>query len=634
VPKPVQRRTALRGGRLVRVAGAGQGRHHGIPTDAAQTAPDRTDCHEEGAMRGSRAFLRGTIHPRLLVAGAVAALLLGSVPASAADGGVKTSQRAMLTAVGAGVTVEALITVGETAGDEGYIFESIPDGISISTRGQGTVEVFVNHETSTVPFPYTPSAPTEANSQNDFDNAQLSRLILNQKSAGVQTGKLVIASNEDFQRFCSNFLATAAQGFDRELLFTNEESVDWVNRAGKAWPATIGADEARQSGVVVAHDIKTGRTRPIWGMGRHNHENSVAIPGFDDLVLLSGDDTFTNNPSQSQLYSYIAPSAGAVWNDQGGLWAFKSDDLARQKYEQFVPGDTTAVPGHFIEVPRLIATGRNPDGSEVMAADVPAADGGPFPLPPNDGTWQRDPNGIGIDGPQWVLEKWSQLNGVFNFIRVEDIAYDKRPGMSNVVYVVDSGRGTAPAVAPFSGPGISTNGRVWKMVLDPNDPTVVTGMSILIEGDDHPVKTIGEIHQPDNIESTANALYLTEDPGSSQQFNFTPAQLADPNRTEARLWQYRFDTGLATVAAKVDQSSDEGGTDVDAASKGNLGAWESSGVVDASAAFGPGAFLINVQAHTLWVAKAPGDDNVAPAGPDFTYKKEGGQLLLVRIPNG
>ena len=64
------------------------------------------------------------------------------------------------------------------------------------------------------------------------------------------------------------------------------------------------------------------------------------------------------------------------------------------------------------------------------------------------------------------------------------------------------------------------------------------------------------------------------------------------------------------------------------------GAWESSGIVDASAAFGRGAFLIDVQAHTLWIEKAPGDDNFGPNGgppdgqPDFTYKREGGQLAL------
>jgi hypothetical protein len=556
----------------------------------------------------------------------VIALVAGlAAPAAAASPGFKTSASAMLTPVGPGITVTPLITTGEGLGRGSYVFESIPDGIALSNRGRGNVEVYVNHETSTVPFPYTPAAPTEANSQNDFDNAQLSQLVLHQDGAGIMSARMVITTGENFQRFCSNYLATSAEGFSRDILFTNEESVDWVNRSGKAWPATIGADEARQSGLVVAHDIRNHKTQAIWGMGRHNHENAVAIPGFDDLVLLSGDDTFTNSPSQSQLFSYIAPDTDAVWNDQGSLWAFKSP--ARQRYEDFVPGDTTSVAGNFIEVPRIIAEGRNPDGTELMAADVPAAFGGPFPLPPNDGTWQRDPNGVGIDGPQWVLEHWSQVNGVFDFIRVEDIAYDKRPGMSNVVYVVDSGRGTAGSPQA----GRSTNGRVWKMVLDPSDPTIVTSLSILIEGDDNPVRTVNEIHQPDNMESTVNALYFTEDPGSQQQFPFGST---DPAATTARIWRYDLATGTMAIALKVDQGADEGPTDVDLAGPGNLGAWESSGIVDASAAFGPGAFLVTVQAHSLWVAKAPGDDNVGPDGPDFTFKKEGGQLLLVRIPNG
>jgi hypothetical protein len=585
-------------------------------------------------MRGSRAHLRGSIHPRLIVFGAIAVLLLGSVPVRAAGPGTKTSQDPMLTPVGAGITVEAIITVGETAGDDGYIFEAIPDGISIRNRGKDTVEVFVNHETSRVPFPYPlpPGVPTAANAQNDFDNAQLSRLILNKQSAGVQTGKLVITSDENYQRFCSNYLATAAEGFDRELLFTNEETPDWVNRTGNAWPTTIGAATAREAGVVVAFDPKTNKNRPIWGMGRHNHENSVPIPGFDELVLLSGDDTFTTTPSQSQLYSYSAPNADAIWNDEGTLRAFVSDG-AKKKYDDFTLNDPGSVAGHFETVPPLIASGRNPDGTDLMSADVPADldpnDPGAYVPPPNDGTWQRDPvTGNPVDGPQWVLEQWSRRHGVFAFVRVEDIAYDKRPEMSNVVYVVDSGRGSTGAVAN----GKSTNGRIWKMVLDPTDSTKVTSLSILIEGDDNEVKTPTEMHQPDNIESTANALYFTEDPGSSQQF---PAGSTDPAATTARVWQYRLDTGVNTVALKVDQSADEGPTDNDlATAPGNWGAWESSGIVDASAAFGSGAFLIDVQAHTLWVEKADGDDNFPPAGADFTNKREGGQLLLVRIPNG
>jgi hypothetical protein len=91
-------------------------------------------------------------------------------------------------------------------------------------------------------------------------------------------------------------------------------------------------------------------------------------------------------------------------------------------------------------------------------------------------------------------------------------------------------------------------------------------------------------------------------------------------------------SGTPQVVVKVDQSADGGTTDVDGRTAGNWGAWESSGIVDASAAFGPGAFLIDVQAATLWVEKAPGDDNNGDGQPDFTYKRAGGQLLLLRIP--
>ena len=96
---------------------------------------------------------------------------------------------------------------------------------------------------------------------------------------------------------------------------------------------------------------------------------------------------------------------------------------------------------------------------------------------------------------------------------------------------------------------------------------------------------------------------------------------------------YRFSTGALTRRGTVDQSADEGPTDVDAApAPADSGAWESSGIVDVSSVFGPDAFLIDVQAGTLWIEKAPGFDDVAPPGPDFTYKRDGGQLVLIRIP--
>ena len=48
-------------------------------------------------------------------------------------------------------SADAIISVGDTIG--GYTFESIPDGVSMFARGNGRADVYVNHETSTVPFP-------------------------------------------------------------------------------------------------------------------------------------------------------------------------------------------------------------------------------------------------------------------------------------------------------------------------------------------------------------------------------------------------------------------------------------------------------------------------------------------------
>ncbi len=544
----------------------------------------------------------------LLVAVAIGALGVTALAGAHHNPGFKTTQASMLDPVAPGWTAEPIITVGETLSN-GYRFESIPDGIALNKGRDGKVEAYVNHETSTVPFPFTPSTGVGF---NDFTDSLLSKLTLNRKTGGVLDGRYAIPDEANYQRFCSNFIVGREHGFDRPVVFTGEEAIDWVNRTGVSWPATVGADEARQAGVVVAYDVERREFHTIWGLGRYNHENSVAIPGYRKPVILSTDDTFVSNPVQSQLYSYIADDRRDVLRDRGDLWAFVSDNPLVNDYYDFPIGSTMEVSGHFVKVPKDIATGRNPDGTDLMAADKG------FPAPPNDGTWQRGPDGVtGLDGPQWVLEHWSDIDTpVFQFVRLEDIAYDRKH--SNVVYIADTGRG---ATSAGGNAFTSTNGRIWKFVLDKKDPKKAK-LSILVEGDDNPVKTLNEIHQPDNLESTKDGLFVTEDPGSSQQFPFGST---DPNTTTARLWHVDLNGGATTVIAKVNQSADEGPTDKDAVTtRGNLGAWESSGIVDASKFFGKGAYLIDIQAGTLVVEEEQRGT--------LTYQREGGQLLLLRAP--
>jgi hypothetical protein len=254
------------------------------------------------------------------------------------------------------------------------------------------------------------------------------------------------------------------------------------------------------------------------------------------------------------------------------------------------------------------------------------------------------------DGPQWILDQWgdtantpSLSNDVFDFIRIEDVAYDKRPGKSNVVYVADSGRATGGAANPLS---VSTNGRIYKLVLDPDgtgDPTEAE-ISILVQGDDSATAagggSIDEIHQPDNVETTeAGNLLVTEDPSSNNQYSLP----AGVGKTTARVWMVPLTAAdpdaAKTAVLAVDQSLDEntnpalGKIDVDAASAGRLGSWESSGIVDASAAFGAGAFFLTIQAHSYWIDKLAGPDVLnAPNGPDYFFKREGGQLIRLNLP--
>jgi hypothetical protein len=528
------------------------------------------------------------------------ATLVASAAAHKKNPGFKTNQAAMLTPVASGVTVEPLITVGETLPGTTYRFESIPDGIALQKRSHNRVDAYVNHETSTVPFPLTPVA------LNDFTNALLSKLTLNRKTGGVLAGEYAIRSDQNYQRFCSNFLATRKHGFQRPLLFTNEEATDLVNRTGTAWPA---GPNPEQAGVVVAHDIRSGETKSIYGMGRHNHENSVALQGYGRAVVLSGDDTFT--APASQLYMYTARNGRAVWNDEGQLWAFVSDDAATNDYGDL--SGSESVSGRFIPVPRIIATGKKPDGTDAKSADVG------FPTPPAS---------AGLpDGPQWLLEHWSNTNNVFQFIRVEDIAYDR--SHKNVVYFADTGEPRAlpdPATGrlrrgPSGTIGPWPNGRLFKLVLDRSDPTRVTSLSILIDGDARGAGGSGAldlIHQPDNVETTKDLLLFQEDPGGHNQYPLGTG-------TTARIWAYDLKQGGGPwVVARVDQSADEGPTDKDASTmKALAGGWESSGIVDAAKAFGKGAFLVDVQAGTLVVEEEVRDS--------LTYQREGGQLLLLRL---
>ena len=181
------------------------------------------------------------------------------------------------------------------------------------------------------PFPYIPSSADPGESQNDFDNAQVSHLVLNQHGGGVLSAKMIIKSIEATSVFARATSQPRSRGSSASCCSrTRRRSTGSTGQAVRGPPRSArrspSGRRSRRPRPEDAHD------RAIWGMGRHNHENSVPVPleDFDGVAVLSGDDTFVSNPAQSQLYSYVADSADDVWNDDGDLYAFVVDQTVHR----------------------------------------------------------------------------------------------------------------------------------------------------------------------------------------------------------------------------------------------------------------------------------------------------------------
>ena len=189
--------------------------------------------------------------------------------------------------------------------------------------------------------------------------------------------------------------------------------------------------------------------------------------------------------------------------------------------------------------------------------------------------------------------------GAFPFVRLEDSDYDHRPIARRLrprIYFVDTG---SASVACGSTP-CDAYGSIYGMDLNPRDPTGPATLKLL----DRSQGAQSGWSSPDNVAAGVFSLMVQEDPA-----NTTFAGQRAP-----QIWQFRYtksglNGGRAVAELENPTCDDALGT-----------CWESSGIIDASAWFGPGAWLFDVQAHTLPFS----------AG-NLNLKNEGGQLLFMRI---
>jgi hypothetical protein len=506
----------------------------------------------------------------IVLLGALALLITVVSPVSAGPkpDGFLTGNDAYITldpALPSGAEILPILSVGDVVDDE--MFEGLPDGLGLRPGPTAhTVEVYVAHEQTTVPF----------FGSRDFQDASVTSWVLSTKSgpgrqASVLAGDEPLGPEAGVLRFCSAFMAGPAEGFSTYTFFANEETSD----AGLAVPlgATYGPDAfpgdgTRQGGYAVVLNTDSGDFSQVDRLGRLNHENTVVVPGgWDQYAVLTTDDTF-NAPS-AQLYMMLSDTEQDVRSGDGTLYAFRVTHTN---------GDSIDASDAFNDANDYLDLGVDDDFSgEFIPVPDAVADGNTGEL------------------PQDALENWSNDNNVFQFIRLEDLAYDKNN--PRVVYVADTGRTRIvpdPATGRMMrGPGGTTgqadNGRIFRFVFNADDPGVVDSFTVLADGDAVGTDAYVPFVNPDNVDTSKKSLMVQED------------------NDGARIWQYRMSQGDWRIVATVNDPDGE-----------------SSGIVDATDFFGPGNWLLTVQAHGTNV-----DEEIVDG---ITFKREDGQMMLMKIP--
>jgi hypothetical protein len=141
-------------------------------------------------------------------------------------------------------------------------------------------------------------------------------------------------------------------------------------------------------------------------------------------------------------------------------------------------------------------------------------------------------------------------------------------------------------------------GSIYRLDINTTDPTGPARLVLL----DRSKGAQSGWSSPDNIAAGQKSLMVNEDPA-----NATFAGQRAP-----QIWQFRYTGRGITDGHPVVELTNPTCDDVAGT------CWESTGIIDASAWLGQGAWLFNVQAHTLPSAGA-------------NLPKEGGQLLALRI---
>ncbi|GEC77164.1 hypothetical protein [Flavobacterium aquatile] len=368
-------------------------------------------------------------------------------------------------------------------------------------------------------------------------------------------GEYIVDAVGGLTRLCSATLATPQlNGFGPMFLTAGESGEEsMVHGIDPFGPTT---DKSR-----------TDRVLPA--LGKASMENAVPLPKVaypgKTVILIGEDQSYaTSHSSAGQVIMYMSTTVGDLSN--GKLYALKRND-GNQVETSINIGSSFDV--SFVEIPNA----KNLTGAAINTAV----------------------NSL----------------GAIRFSRVEDVDYRKGSAKNNrEIYFTATGQ--ASANMPVE--GFTMWGRVYKLVLDNNNP-LVGKLELVINGDATPGTGI---INPDNICVTENYVYTQED-GDSY---YTAAQ------HDSYIWQYKISTktNVPWLTMNHKRTDATWNSTYNQSGEMRFGSWEYGAMEDISDVIGvPGTFYVNIHPHT-WQK----DAFLNADGSGLNTNKEGGQTIIIR----
>jgi len=368
-----------------------------------------------------------------------------------------------------------------------------------------------------------------------FGGAVVSRLLLDLRNGGVLAADYVLDGSEWYSRLTSATAVGTRESFLRPVILLSEAT-------------TTGP----RHGVVVALDPRDGTLRDLPWLGRFPHRALAIVPlsnGRIAAVL-----TERAFPRASRLYLYLADGDSDFLTGRGQLHVFRAEPD---------PG-----------LPRPL----NPS----TLSKSRSARGRFVPIAPQDA----------VDAD--ALERAGELSLAMGFVRPGGVAPD--PERNDAFYFTDGGDNTLFDYQ--SGRPLTRNGRLYHVTLDPFDPTRVTELSVVLDGDAE-----DDLYRPDDLAAGPSSLMLQENPSAVRGLHV------------ARVLRYDLRTRRLKPIAECAERDRLGRM----LPEGVGGTWESHGIANAEALFGADTWLLAVDAPSI-------------EAPLFGLRGEGGQLLLLRGP--